>query len=495
MSSSAKRLTIESMSVLTNESHAESFAEVGLKHWIGSDIMIEFTTLGRTKQVESARALVGEPPAWIEIDVLSALDLLDNVPEFHNHATRSGIDPNATLMLWTSKQEALDAFGTAHPSADEAAVSQPEAEPAEPESSDEEAPAATVPVEKPANATVPRPKPAAPVVAAPPVPTGTSPRLRRSSPFTGRTMMTPKAASSFVEAITDAGLDGLLDALQRAGITSLISLKKHDIADLTASLRRPHVKLGSTYTLSRVDEKSFLELGVLPSAAEAGTAGVVASGDEDVFSLAASTLGAVASVPPLFSLVAKPAPPAAAAPARKAAMSSAPTPILVPAVPRPPIPSAMPVPATTLISPSALAITEAIKTCPRALALLQNVPKSELVLSQLWTIAHAIDYETACSFENMDKSEDSAVDAIRCRRRGLGRDRRLGEVLELLLRARERLEGEGVAALVVQPPGLDGLDERLRFGVRPHVLLRAQLLLDSPDDGRAHLPRYRRYLH
>jgi hypothetical protein len=84
----------------------------------------------------------------------------------------------------------------------------------------------------------------------------------------------------------------------------------------------------------------------------------------------------------------------------------------MPAVLRPSIPSAMPAPATTLISPSALAITEALKTCPRALALLQNVPKSELVLSQLWTIAHAIDYETACSFENMDKSEDSAVDAI-----------------------------------------------------------------------------------
>jgi hypothetical protein len=72
----------------------------------------------------------------------------------------------------------------------------------------------------------------------------------------------------------------------------------------------------------------------------------------------------------------------------------------------------MPAPATTLVSPSALAITEALKTCPRALALLQGVPKSELVLTQLWTIAHAIDDETACSFENMDKSEDSAVDAI-----------------------------------------------------------------------------------
>jgi hypothetical protein len=308
-------------------------------------------------------------------------------------------------------------------------------------------------------------------------------------------MTTPKAHGPFADSISDAGLAGLLEALLRAGITTLVSLKKHDIADLTASLRRPHVKLGSTYTLSRVDEKSFLELGVKPSAAEAGAAGVVASGDEDVFSLAASTIGAVTSVPPLFSLAAKPAPLAAAAPARKVATPSAPAPLSMPAVPRPPIPSAMPAPATTLVSPSAHAITEALETCPRALALLQGVPKSELVLAQLWTIAHAIDYETACSFENMDKSEDSAVDAIRCRRRGLGRDRRLGEVLELLLRARERLEGEGVAALVVQPSRLDGLDERLRFGVRPHVLLRAQLFLDGPNDGGAHLPRYRRYLH
>ena len=411
MSSSAKRLTIESMSVMTNESHAEAFAEVELEHFVGGDIMLEFTTVGRTKQVESVRALVGEPPAWIEINVLAALDLLDNVPEFHNHATRSGIDANATLKLWTTNLEAFDAFGTAHQSADEAAVSVPEAEPAEPESPDEEAPVAAAPVEKPANATVPRPKPAVPVGAAPSVPPGTSPRLRRSSPFAGRTMMTPMAASSFVEAITDAGLDGLLNALQRAGITSLISLKKHDIAELEASLRRPHVKLGSTYTLSRVDEHSFLELGVKPSAAEVGAAGV-ASGVEDVFSMAASTLGAVASVPPLFSLVAKPAPLAAAAPTRKVTSSSALAPLSMPAAPRPSVPSATTAPATTPVSPSALAITEALRTCPRALALLQGVPTSELVLGPLWTIAHAIDYETACSFENMDKSEESAVDAI-----------------------------------------------------------------------------------
>ena len=412
MSSSAKRLTIESMSVLTNESHAEAFAEVRLKHWIGSDIMLEFTTLGRTKQVESARALVGEPPAWIEINVLSALDLLDNVPEFHNHATRSGIDANATLKLWTSNLEALDAFGTARQSADEAAVSEPEAEPAEPESSDEEAPAAAAPVEKPANATVPRPKPAAPVVAAPSVPPGTSPRLRRSSPFTGRTMMTPKAASSFVEAITDAGLDGLLDALQRAGITSLISLKKHDIAELEASLRRPHVKLGSTYSLSRVDVQSFIELGVKPSRTTPNADGG-AGALPDVFSMAAHTLGAAASAAPLTLSV----PTAALATAGKPVLTSAPHPTPAAATPRAPAAAGPPrpgtaAPTTAPIPASAVAISEAFNASPRARALLEKVPTTELSLPALWLIAQAIHGETALSFKNMDESEESVVDAI-----------------------------------------------------------------------------------
>jgi hypothetical protein len=412
MSSSAKRLTIESMSVLTNESHAEAFAEVRLKHWIGSDIMLEFTTLGRTKQVESARALVGEPPAWIEINVLSALDLLDNVPEFHNHATRSGIDANATLKLWTSNLEALDAFGNARQSADEAAVSEPEAEPAEPESSDEEAPAAAAPVEKPANATVPRPKPAAPVVAAPSVPPGTSPRLRRSSPFTGRTMMTPKAASSFVEAITDAGLDGLLDALQRAGITSLISLKKHDIAELEASLRRPHVKLGSTYSLSRVDVQSFIELGVKPSRTTPNADGG-AGALPDVFSMAAHTLGAAASAAPLTLSV----PTAALATAGKPVLTSAPHPTPAAATPRAPAAAGPPrpgtaAPTTAPIPASAVAISEAFNASPRARALLEKVPTTELSLPALWLIAQAIHGETALSFKNMDESEESVVDAI-----------------------------------------------------------------------------------
>ena len=403
------------MTVDPDESNAEAFAAVGLIPPVGKEVTLILTTIGRKKIIESVHALFGDEPDLTEIAVNAGLYLLEHVPEFNNNETRYGIDVNATLAFQKAKADELDAAAAAAHEADEDPTFPPAAEAVVPEPDNE---AATEPPERAgagAIATVPPKKSVYETIAATALALSTgsaTPGLRRSSPFTGKTMTTPKAHGSFADTISDAGLAGLLEALLRAGITSLVSLKKHDIADLTASLRRPHVKLGSTYTLSRVDEKSFLELGVKPSAAEAGTAGVVASGEEDVFSLAASTLGAVVSVPPLFSLVAKPAPLAAAAPARKVAMPSAPTPLPVPAVPRPPIPSAMPAPATTLVSPSALAITEALKTCPRALALLQGVPKSELVLTQLWTIAHAIDDETACSFENMDKSEDSAVDAI-----------------------------------------------------------------------------------
>ena len=403
------------MTVDPDESNAEAFAAVGLIPPVGKEVTLILTTIGRKKIIESVHALFGDEPDLTEIAVNAGLYLLEHVPEFNNNETRYGIDVNATLAFQKAKADELDAAAAAAHEADEDPTFPPAAEAVVPEPDNE---AATEPPERAgagAIATVPPKKSVYETIAATALALSTgsaTPGLRRSSPFTGKTMTTPKAHGSFADTISDAGLAGLLEALLRAGITSLVSLKKHDIADLTASLRRPHVKLGSTYTLSRVDEKSFLELGVKPSAAEAGTASVVASGEEDVFSLAASTLGAVVSVPPLFSLVAKPAPLAAAAPARKVAMPSAPTPLPVPAVPRPPIPSAMPAPATTLVSPSALAITEALKTCPRALALLQGVPKSELVLTQLWTIAHAIDDETACSFENMDKSEDSAVDAI-----------------------------------------------------------------------------------
>jgi hypothetical protein len=404
------------MTVDPDESNAEAFAAVGLVPPVGKEVTLILTTIGRKKIVESVHVLFGDEPDLTEIAVNAGLYLLEHVPDFNNNETRSGIDVNATLAFQKAKDDELDAAAAAAHEADEDPTFPPAAEAVVPESDDE---AATEPPEHAgagAIATVPPKKPVNKATAATALASSTGsapPLLRRSSssPFTGRSMMTPKAHGPFAAAISDAGLAGLLEALLRAGITTLVSLKKHDIADLTASLRRPHVKLGSTYTLSRVDEKSLLELGVQPSAAEAGAAGV-ASGDEDVFSMAASTLGATASVPPLFSLAAKPAPPAAAAPARKVTTPSAPAPLSMPAVPRPSVPSATPAPATTLVSQSAHAITEALKTCPRALALLQGVPKSELVLAQLWTIAHAIDYETACSFENMDKSEDSAVDAI-----------------------------------------------------------------------------------
>ena len=114
-----------------------------------------------------AYVVVGDPPARIEINVLTgALDLLDNVPEFHTHDTRSGIDPNATMTLWNTKQAALDEIARSTQSAGEPEASEPAAELAEPESADEEAPAAKAPVGPAAVATVPKPKQAVPVVAA-----------------------------------------------------------------------------------------------------------------------------------------------------------------------------------------------------------------------------------------------------------------------------------------------------------------------------------------
>jgi hypothetical protein len=63
MSSAIQRLTVETMSVFTNESHAEAFREVGLEHLIGGETKLEFTTLGRSKRVESVCIIVGEPEA------------------------------------------------------------------------------------------------------------------------------------------------------------------------------------------------------------------------------------------------------------------------------------------------------------------------------------------------------------------------------------------------------------------------------------------------
>ena len=60
---------------------------------IGADVTLELITLGRSKQLVEAYIVVGVPPAHIEINVLTALDLLDNVPEFHTHDTRSILTP------------------------------------------------------------------------------------------------------------------------------------------------------------------------------------------------------------------------------------------------------------------------------------------------------------------------------------------------------------------------------------------------------------------
>ena len=435
MPSSAKHLTLESMAVLLNESHAEALAEAGIESMMGADVNLVLVTLGRSKQLVEAYVAVGDPLAHIEINVLTALDLLDNVPEFHNHETRTGIDPNATMKLWEEKQEALDAIKRLTHSAEEEDVSPPAPEPTAHEPADEEVPEAVVLVEEKAIATVTKPKPAVPVVATSAPPPGSvpepSPRLRRSSHVTGKTMTTPKAIPSFVEAITDAGLDGLLAALQRAGITTLVSLKKHDIAELEASLRRPHVKLGSTYTLSRVDTKSLIELGVKPSGTTPG-ADATRSSPPDLFSMAALTLGAAASATPL-ALTTKPAPTTALAPAGKLASYLPPA----AAVPRPPAEAAPPrswttAPTTAPVSESAGKITEALKTCSFTRALLGKVPAAELSLPSLWLLAHALHGETALSFKNMDESEESVVDAIdaaieaRCATETLTRDEALG---------------------------------------------------------------------
>ena len=129
------------------------------------------------------------------------------------------------MTLWNTQQEDLDAIARSTQWADEPEAPEPYPEPAtvegeEPESASETVPAADAPVEPTANiATVPKPKEAVPVVAKPAAPTGWAPAASPRgcgaphSPFTGRTMTTTpmKALPSFVEALTDAGLNGLLD--------------------------------------------------------------------------------------------------------------------------------------------------------------------------------------------------------------------------------------------------------------------------------------------
>ena len=49
---------------------------------MGAGVTLVLVTLGRSKQLVEAYVVVGDPPAHIDINVLTALDLLDNVPEF-----------------------------------------------------------------------------------------------------------------------------------------------------------------------------------------------------------------------------------------------------------------------------------------------------------------------------------------------------------------------------------------------------------------------------
>ena len=426
------------MTVDPDESNAEAFAAVGLIPPVGKEVTLILTTIGRKKIIESVHALFGDEPDLTEIAVNAGLYLLEHVPDFNNNETRSGIDVNATLAFQKAKADELDAAAAAAHEADEDPTFPPAAEAVVPESDNE---AATEPPERAgagAIATVPPKKSVYEAIAATALASSTgsaTPGLRRSSPFTGRTMTTPKAHGPFADTISDAGLAGLLEALLRAGITTLVSLKKHDIADLTASLRRPHVKLGSTYTLSSVDTKSLIELGVKPSGTTPG-ADATRGTPPDLFSMAALTLGAAASTTPL-ALTTKPAPAPAPAPAGKPAPTSASYLPPAAAVPPPPAAAEPPrpwaaAPTTAPVSESAGKITEALKTCPLARALLEGVSATELSLSPLWLVAQAIDGATALSFKNMDASEESVVDAIdaaieaRCAAETLTREEVLG---------------------------------------------------------------------
>jgi DNA polymerase len=70
------------------------------------------------------------------------------------------------------------------------------------------------------------------------------------------------------------------------------------------------------------------------------------------------------------------------------------------------------------------------------------------VLAQLWTIAHAINYETACSFEKMDKSEDSAVDAI-----DAGIEAMLAGCAHLTTDNVMELASSAIRSCIIAPPG------------------------------------------
>jgi hypothetical protein len=227
------------MTVEPNISNAEAFAAAGLVPPDGEEVTLVFTTIGRKKVIESVYALYGDKPEQTEITVRAGLYLLEHVPDFANHETRSGIEVNASLAFQKAKQDEFAAAAAAAHEVDEDPAFPSTTEAAASASDEEAATKAPEPVGAGATTTVPHSKKTIhEAVAASALASSTgsaSPKLRRSSPFTGRTMTTPKATGPFADAITDAGLAGLFEALLRAGITTLVSLKKHDIADLTAS--------------------------------------------------------------------------------------------------------------------------------------------------------------------------------------------------------------------------------------------------------------------
>jgi hypothetical protein len=113
MDRSARRVTIQSMTVDPDESNAEAFAAVGLIPPVGKEVTLILTTIGRKKIIESVHALFGDEPDLTEIAVNAGLYLLEHVPDFNNNETRSGIDVNATLAFQKAKADELDAAAAA----------------------------------------------------------------------------------------------------------------------------------------------------------------------------------------------------------------------------------------------------------------------------------------------------------------------------------------------------------------------------------------------
>ena len=113
MERSTARATIQSMTVEPNLSNAEAFAAAGLDPPDGEEITLVFTTIGRKKIIESVYVLYGDKPEQTEITVHAGLYLLEHVPDFANHETRSGIEVNASLAFQKTKHDEFTAAAAA----------------------------------------------------------------------------------------------------------------------------------------------------------------------------------------------------------------------------------------------------------------------------------------------------------------------------------------------------------------------------------------------